>query len=39
MKQHKKAGNARRKLLAYCVFSCIQAMQNGEADLAQFPIV
>jgi len=35
----KKASNARRKLLAYYVFSCIQAIQNGEADPAQFPIV
>jgi len=34
----KKVGNDHSKLLAYRSYSCIQAMQNGEADLAQFPI-
>ena len=34
----KKAGNARRKLLAYRSFFYIQTMQNGKVDFAQFPI-
>jgi hypothetical protein len=37
--QSNKAGNARRKLLAYRSYSCIQTTQNGEVDFAQFPMV
>ena len=33
--QFKKAGNARRRLLAYRSFVYIKIMQNGEVDLAQ----
>jgi hypothetical protein len=35
----KKSGNARRKLLAYPSFACVQTMQNGKVDFVQFPIV
>ena len=34
-----KAGNARWNLLAYQKFACIEAMQNGKVDFAQFPMV
>ena len=32
----KKAGNTRRKLLAYPSFACIQTMLNGKIDLRNF---
>ncbi|MBQ2988582.1 MAG: hypothetical protein IJD59_05715 [Clostridia bacterium] len=35
----KKAGNARRKFLAYRSLACIQTIQNGEVEFAQFPMV
>ncbi|MBR6744886.1 MAG: hypothetical protein IKM00_06715, partial [Clostridia bacterium] len=36
---NKKAGNARRKLLAYRSSACIETMRNGEDHFAQFPMV
>ena len=36
---NKKAGNARRRLLAYSNFACIEAMRNGKAHFAQFPMI
>jgi len=35
---NKKAGNARRKLLAFLHFVRIKTMQNGKVDSPQFPI-
>ncbi|MBQ9747201.1 MAG: hypothetical protein IJV98_00315, partial [Clostridia bacterium] len=36
---YKKAGNARRKVLAYRSFPCHQARHNGEIHSEQFPMV
>ena len=36
--QGTKTGNARRRLLAYCILTCVSARINGEVDFEQFPI-